>query len=469
MTRVFVTGSNGFIGSHLVRELLNKGYEVNCLIRETSDISSLNGLKVNLFEGDVRRPETLEAPMKDVDYVYHLAARLMVTNGEDFEGTNTTGTMNMLNVAEKFASKTLKRFVLVSSQAGVGPGKDPSPIDETWQLSPMSWYGTSKKKAEEIAKKFFGKIPITIVRPPAVYGERETDLSQIYPIISKRIQPKLGILKKYLVMVYVGDLVKGMIKAAESKNTINQAYFLTNNQILTAQEVSKTVGRAMNKSFGITIPVPLFLIRIAAPFAELLYHITRNRAMMTRDKAREVSQRYWVVSSDKALKDFGWKAQIDLLEGMKKTVPDFMAKQRELKEMPLEGGFVFWLKYIVIASIFGVLIELTSYIGKFYTFNPWWLIFVIMFGAFGLMLGSCALITRKMDDLIQFIIGTLLAGIVEILNTEVLNLWTFKYGWPFGITDTLIRSIVLGAAGGIFILIVNMIMSSLYKRRLRFG
>ncbi len=65
MPKVLVTGANGFIGSHLVRELLNRGYEVNCLVRYTSDISSLQGLPVKLFIGDVRDPETLAAPMKD--------------------------------------------------------------------------------------------------------------------------------------------------------------------------------------------------------------------------------------------------------------------------------------------------------------------------------------------------------------------------------------------------------------------
>ena len=469
MTKVFVTGANGFIGSHLVRELLNKGYEVNCLIRQTSDLSSIAGLRLNLFEGDVRKSETLIEPMKDVEYIYHLAAELMVTSRQEFEETNTDGTINMLKAAEKFAKNTLKRFLMVSSQAAAGPCDNPDPIDETKEPAPISWYGNSKKKAEEAVKNFKDHLPLTIVRPPAVYGERETDLSQIYTVISKRVHPKLGILKKYLVMVYVGDLVKGMIQAAESDNTLNKTYFLTHNEVLTAKSVTKTIARAMNKAFGVTIPVPLIFIRLAAPFAELIYHLSRNRAQMTRDKAREVSQRFWVATSAKAKKDFSWEAENNLFEGMKKTIPHFMTRLSQLREMILESGIVFWLKYIVVASILGVIIELTSFIGKFYTFDPWWMIFVIMFGAFGLILGSLAQITRKTGDIVQFIVGTVLAGVVEILNTEIFHLWIFKEAWPFGINNSWVRSIVLGMAGGIFIIIVNQIMISLYKKRLRVG
>ena len=469
MTKVFVTGANGFIGSHLVRKLLEKGYQVNCLVRHTSDLSSLDGLKLNLFEGDLREPETLQEPMKDVEYVYHLAAELMVTSREEFENANTLGTKNMLEAAEKFASNSLKRFLFVSSQAGAGPGKDPQPIDESREMQPISWYGNSKKKAEEEVNRFSDRLPVTIVRPPAVYGEREKDLSQVYTIVSKRIQPKLGILKKHLVMVYAGDLVKGFIQAAESEDTINQKYFLNHQEVLTSKTVVKTMGRAMNKSFGLMIPIPLFLVGLGAPIAELIYHITRNRAQMTRDKGREVSQRYWVASASKAKNDFGWEAEHNLLDGMKKTIPHFMGRLQQLKEMSLEGGIVFWFKYLVIASIIGVLIEVTSNIGQFYTFDPWWLIFVVMFGAFGLMLGTVAMLTRKASSLIQFIVGTVLAGGMEIVNDVYLHLWTFATEWPFGITNDWVRSIVLGMAGGIFIILVNNIMISLYKRRLKVG
>src|SRR5215467_11621357 len=168
MQKVLVTGANGFIGSHLVRELLDRGYEVSGLVRPTSDIRSLQGLPIRIFLGDVCEPETLVAPMQGVHYIYHLAAKLMVDSREDFLQTNTEGTKHMLEAARKYAADSLKRFLLVSSQAGAGPGTDTTPMDESAPMKPVSWYGQSKKEAEEAAQSC--GLPITIVRPSAVYG-----------------------------------------------------------------------------------------------------------------------------------------------------------------------------------------------------------------------------------------------------------------------------------------------------------
>ena len=131
-----------------------------------------------------------------------------------------------------------------------------------------------------------------------------------------------------------------------------------------------------------------------------------------------------------------------------------------------------WLKYVTIASILGLLIEISSATGKFYTFEPGWLVLVIIFGAFGLTLGSLAHAVRRWSGLAQFAVGSAAAGAVELLNA--LNLtsavrWVFAAGWPLGIHDPIVRALVLGLAGGVFVLLVNAIMRSLYRRRLRFG
>src|ERR1035438_9249067 len=91
MKRALVTGANGFIGSHLVRHLLGRGYDVSCLVRQTSDIRSLAGLPVRIHIGDVRQPETLMAPLGGAEFVFHLAAELMALEKEAFAATNTQG------------------------------------------------------------------------------------------------------------------------------------------------------------------------------------------------------------------------------------------------------------------------------------------------------------------------------------------------------------------------------------------
>ncbi len=473
MPKVLVTGANGFIGSHLVRELLKRGYEVNCLIRHTSDISSLKGLPVSLHIGDVLEPDSLIPPMRNVEYVFHLAAELMVTSREAFERANVLGTKNVLDAARKHAAEPLKRFLLVSSQAAAGPGKDETPFDETAPPEPISWYGDSKKKAEDAVISFADEFPVTIVRPCAVYGEREKDISQIFPVLERRLHAKLGIRRKYLVMVHVDDVVRGIADAAESDKTINETYFLNHPEVLTAKDVVKITARAMGKPVGLMFPVPIVVLRMAAPFAELIHHFTRNRPRLTRDKAREIAQRFWVNDPSKAKRDFGWEARHTLLEGMKKTVAAFRIEREELRAMPLEKGFLFWLKYVLTAIGVGALFEAISYGAGLYVYEPWFGMFLIIVSAFGVGLGSLALLIRKRSDLLQLVTGTAVTGTVELLNS--LDLipglsWRFTSSlWPFSVTDIWSRSFMVGVFGGVFILIVNWIMRLLYKRRLRLG
>jgi nucleoside-diphosphate-sugar epimerase len=472
MVTVLVTGANGFIGSHLVRELVKRGYKVNGLIRRTSELASLAGVPISLFMGDVRDPETLAAPMKNVDYVYHLAAELMVTSREAFEETNTQGTIHMLEAAEKYAAGSLKRFLLVSSQAAAGPGDDPSPYDEQREARPVSWYGTSKLRAEEATLAYAGRLPVTVVRPSAVYGEREKDISQSYPAVAHRLQPVLGLKPKYTVMVYVGDLVRGIVEAAEAETTLNQIYFLNHSEVLTTKTVVETIAKAMEKPQGLRLPVPMLLLRFAAPLAEFFYHFTRERPSITRDKVRELSQRFWVTDASKAKRDFGWEAERNLLQGMQVTTKYFLDEEKKLRQMPLEGGLSLWLKYLVVAVVLGSLVEIISALGQFYSFTPPWLVFFIVLGAFGLALGTLAMWLRTQSELLQFLVGTILAGAIEALNaTGIVPFlgWHFKPGWPFGITNDWGRSLVLGFAGGVGILLINTLIRGLYKRRLRLG
>ena len=465
--RALVTGANGFIGSHLVRHLLSRGYQVSGLVRKTSDITSLGGLPIRLHIGDVREPDTLVEPLREADYVFHLAGELMALRREAFEATNTGGTRNMLEVAARVKPASFHRFLYTSSQACAGPGDSTTPMTEASPRNPISWYGTSKRDAEDVVHSFAGRVPATIVRPASVYGARERDLSQTYGPVYNRLHPILGILPKYIVAVYVEDLVRGMADAVESQETIGRTYFLNHPEILSASDVINSIARGMDKPAGLPFPVPLVLLQLAAPFAELIHRFTRGRPKMTRDKAREVSQRFWVASPGAAERDFGWRAHNNMEEGMRPTTKAWRAAAVELQTMALED--IRWAKYLIVASILGGLTEAVSHLGRFYEFNPGWLVWVVIFGAFGLALGSLAMLLRRASGLLQFLSGTVLAGSAEALNVAVLHTWTFAPGWPLGITDGYVRAAVLGPAGGVFVLIVNAIMRSLYKLRLRMG
>jgi len=140
--------------------------------------------------------------------------------------------------------------------------------------------------------------------------------------------------------------------------------------------------------------------------------------------------------------------------------------------MPLESGLSLWLKYLVVAVVLGSLVEIISALGRFLFVHPPWLVFFIVLGVFGLALGTLAMWLRTRGELVQFLIGTILAVAIEALNAmRIIPFlgWHFAPGFPFGITNDWGRSLVLGFAGGVGILLVNALMRGLYKRRLRLG
>lgn len=474
MPTALVTGANGFIGSHLVPALLKRGYTVRCLVRKTSDIRPLAGLPVSLVVGDLRERATLDPAVAGVDYVFHCAAALLVTTEGEFDQTNRQGTINLLDAVEANRAPEFKRFVFVSSQIAAGPADSSEPIDETREMRPISWYGKSKQAAEEhvIARHKASGVPVTVVRPPAVYGERERDIAQLFGAVESRIHPILGWQTKHLVTVYVGDLVEGMIAAAESEVANGQRYFLNHPKVYTAKSMVKTVARAVDKPFGVSIPVPIPLFAVLAPVAELAVQFTRARPPTTRDKVREMGVKNWVASPAKAKRDFGWEAKTELVDGMAQTIRYWRTGEDELRKMPLEKGVRSWLKFLVVGLILGCLIEITAALGKFYTFDPGWLALPVIFVGFSFALGSVAMITRAWHPILQFVLGTAVTGSAELANALGILpgvSWTFAPGWPFGITDPYLRVAVTGAAGGIFVLIVNAIMRSFYRRRQRLG
>lgn len=471
MTTVLVTGANGFIGSHLVRALLDRGYEVRGLVRHTSDLSSLRGLPVQLTVGDVTRADTLRAAVKGVDVVYHLAATLLPTDPGRFFTVNTQGTVNMLQVAAEVAPD-LKRFLYVSSQAAAGPAPGPAPLDETDPARPISAYGDSKRQAEERVLDYAGRFPVTIVRPSSVYGERERDIGRTFPAVEQGLLPVLGEDEKLVVMVYVKDLVEGMVSAAESPTSVGKIYFLNHPEMLTGRDVPEAIAAAMGKEGGREVRVPLGLVHLIAPLAEWQARFSRQRPAMTRDKARELSQPYWLADPGRAQRDFGWAAEHSLAEGMVPTVAAYRAEQAAVREMALEKPGIRWAKYVLSGSAVGVIIEILSAVGRFYTFQPAWAVLVAIFGGFGAALGTVAMLLRRQGAAVQFLAGSAVMGGAEYLNEKgkmpAIG-WKFKPGWPLGIKKPMLRVFVLAGAGGIVVLLVNAIMRALYRRRLRLG
>lgn len=315
---VLVTGGTGFVGSHLVDFLLQQNYSVRCLIRRSSDTRWLRGKRVEFIYGDVFDEDALQAAVKGVDYVYHSAGLTKAKTKEEYYRANTTGTRNILQATIKH-NPSLKRFVHISSQAAVGPSESMTPITEEREARPITTYGKSKWLSEVECHKVEQLLPITIVRPPVVYGEREKDVYEFFRTYRRGLQPMIGFSDKYVSMIHVADLVRGIFLAGESSVAAGKTYFITSHRVYSWQEIGEATRKAMNQR-AIRVRIPEFAVFVVAAFAELAAAFSSKPALINFEKAREMVQDYWTCDHTKAKKELGFEQQISLEDGVRRTI-----------------------------------------------------------------------------------------------------------------------------------------------------
>ncbi|MCK4826243.1 NAD(P)-dependent oxidoreductase, partial [bacterium] len=216
--KALVTGANGFVGSNLVRALLKKGYEVTCLVRSTSNLSSIENLPVSLKNADYHSLSSLREACEDQEIIFHIAAKVREINEKRYFDANVELTKNLL---ESMKSSTVKKFVFLSTQAAAGPADGLSPKTETCSCNPVSYYGKSKLEAERVVHEEC-PVPWVIIRPPSVYGPRDRDFLLYFKLVNKHLAPMAGSKKKYFSLVYVEDLVRMIIMAAENERGNNE-------------------------------------------------------------------------------------------------------------------------------------------------------------------------------------------------------------------------------------------------------
>lgn len=316
--KVFLTGATGFVGSLLAEKLLEKGYEVRCLVRKQSNLRWIADLNIECHYGSLFDKDSLLRGIKDCEYVYHVAGTTKARTEKEYFDSNLGGVINLFDACVE-SGLPIKRFLHVSSQAAVGPSPTIVPIDETHPANPLTYYGRSKLAGEEYIRERMDKLPVTIVRPPAVYGQRDTDVLDFFKTVKNGIVPQLGGTEKYLSLIHVKDLVRGIIMAAESENTIGKTYFLTSRKPYSWEDVARTTLNVLGKK-GIKVPVPVTLMRGVAMVSEGIAALTKKPTIVNNQKIIEMKQDYWTCSPEKAREEFGFESEISLEDGIRETL-----------------------------------------------------------------------------------------------------------------------------------------------------
>jgi dihydroflavonol-4-reductase len=317
-SQVLVTGSNGFIGGHLVESLLGRSCSVRCLVRKTSDLTRLKELDVTRVEADLSDAKSLLRAVEGVDWIFHLAGKTKASSREEFFQANAAGTENLLNAAAR-GNSGLKRFVYVSSLAAAGPSRGGRPVTESDEPRPVTWYGESKLEGERITLRFGDRIPVTLVRPPPVFGPWDEDMLKLFQAVSRGVIPFIGKRSSSAAFLYVEDLVAGLIQAAETPSASGRTYFLANVSCMEWIEFGRIAARAMGVR-ALPVRVPFWMLAAGVRLRHAVMPESQKPSILNPQKLPEYRESRWCCDPARAEAELGFRPRYGIPEAVAKTV-----------------------------------------------------------------------------------------------------------------------------------------------------
>ena len=265
MKKIFVTGADGFIGSHLVELLVEEGFDVTALCIYNSsgswgwldNISPVTKKEIKVILGDVRDPLCVKQAMKGCDTVFHLAALIAIPYSYEapssYIDTNIHGTLNVLQAARDL---DIRKLVHTSTSETYGTAQF-VPITEDHPLIGQSPYSASKIGADQMAISYWKsfELPVTILRPFNTYGPRQSNRAVIPQIITQiakgKNQIKLGALTPTRDFNFVADTCKAFLAVARSKNTVGEIINSASNFEISIEKTALLISELMNHSIEI--------------------------------------------------------------------------------------------------------------------------------------------------------------------------------------------------------------------------
>ncbi|MGL4512149.1 MAG: NAD-dependent epimerase/dehydratase family protein [Lacipirellulaceae bacterium] len=306
-----VTGATGFIGARLVERLRAAGEEVVCLVRDPARAKGVTGPGVRLALGSLDDEASLAAAIDGIDTVYHLAGKTHGVTLAEFVAVNAGGTERVCRAA--VACATPPTVVVVSSLSAAGPSPPDKPHTEHSPPAPISRYGRSKLLAEEAAQGYADRAPISIVRPPVVFGPGDRDGLLLFKALRRfplHFVPQLRGLP--LSLVYVDDLVEGLVAAAQKGERCDPSgadpsrgvYYVADPTPSSYAEMGRLAAGAMGRRAWVLCRRKYPLV-VPALVGDLAAKFRGKASVMNSDKLREASANGWVCDPSKAFAQLG--------------------------------------------------------------------------------------------------------------------------------------------------------------------
>jgi nucleoside-diphosphate-sugar epimerase len=260
--RVLVTGATGLVGGHLTEVLVKTGYDVRCLVRQSSNLSVLKGLDVEIFEADIRDTIAVEQAVQDCQKVYHLAGRV-AHPGVPFQSYYEVNVNGTKNVAQACLKSKVERLIYGSTTGVYGTIKHP-PVNEQTTANPDSPYRKTKWIAEQLVRDFYQQqqLPMVAVRLTSVTGARAYDWTGLLKAISRGNFCGVGTGENYHHTVDVDDVVQGLLCCANTPNIEGECYLIADEKPIQIKQLFNLMAAALGVSqiemTGSIIPFRLF-------------------------------------------------------------------------------------------------------------------------------------------------------------------------------------------------------------------
>ena len=317
MQTVLVTGASGFIGSHLVSELLQRGNHVRCLVRPSSQVAHLRDLPVELVQGSLDSPDSYRQAIDGCDAVINAAGLTCARSQKQLFEVNGRACAGLARACR--AASNPPRLLHISSLAAAGPPPQGKNVrDEADLPEPISVYGSSKREGEIELQKLAGDLPITVVRPGVVFGPRNAQTAAMFRSIYRlRLHFVVGFRTPPLALIHVDDLVRLIIDAAMRGETLQPSadpeyspqgiYFACDDaEFPNYWQLGQRIARSMQRPVFVW-PLWRWTSRLVALSAQTALGLRGKVSTLNVDKIREASARSWACSSEKARQQFGFQ------------------------------------------------------------------------------------------------------------------------------------------------------------------
>jgi nucleoside-diphosphate-sugar epimerase len=330
MPHCLITGASGFVGSNLTRRLLREGWQVSGLVRSDQQADALRGGGAAAVSGSLDDRASLRRACAGTDVVFHVAGRTRALRYAEYHRDNVEGTRALAQAAAAQSNPPV--LVLVSSLAAGGPATCARPRTEADPEQPLSDYGRSKLDAERAAAEAADALPLSVVRPPIVFGPGDrAGLAMYRGMKVLPVHPTPGWRPLPISLVYVDDLCEALLAVAcrgerrpaaatrDPQHRGEGVYYVTAERDVTYGEMGKLAAAAAGWAV-VPVPLPRLAFRLAGLLGEAIGRWRGVPAVVNRDKAREALAPGWVASADKIRGHLGFAPAAPLEQRFATTV-----------------------------------------------------------------------------------------------------------------------------------------------------